>query len=127
MCPPCACTIARERPMELRFGAESHSALGGERSSGLDGLCDDSFELEFAPFQRELSRLDLRDEEEVADKPHQPVGVALDHVEEMNMLLIQLIAVLEHELQIAEDRGQRRSQLVRDDCHEFVLQLVQLP
>ena len=71
--------------------------------------------------------LDLGDEQQVADEPQQPPRVALDHVEELPLLVGDLARLLlEQQLEVADDRRQRRAQLVRDEREELVLEPLRL-
>ena len=67
----------------------------------------------------QLARLELRDEEQIVHEPEQAVGVVVDDVEIASLLFGQ-VAVVQRQLEIADDRGQRRAQLVRDERHELV-------
>jgi hypothetical protein len=62
------------------------------------------------------------DEQQVADQPQQPARVAVHDAEEAPVVVGQRRVVLEHQLQVADDRGQRRAQLVRDQGEELVLE-----
>src|SRR5256885_1441356 len=72
--------------------------------------------------ERQLARLDLLDVEDVVDEIEQPLPIALGHLGQLGHVLVH---VAEHpgvdELQRADDRGERRAQLVRESRGEFLL------
>src|SRR6266545_4888374 len=76
------------------------------------------------PVQLELvlPRLEPDQGQQVVDEPQQPVHVPLDHDQEVVLLGVQL-AGLGQQPGEADHRGQRRTHLVRDRTHEFVLRL----
>ena len=77
--------------------------------------------------EAEPAGVDLGDEEEVADEPLQAVGVALDDAQELALLVGQVSGCsVEHELEVAANRGEGRAELVRDERDELVLQPVEL-
>ena len=99
----------------------------GERPCGLDGLCRDGREVDGADLEGELACLDLCQEEQVAHELEQPVRVPLDDAEKLALLVGDLARLaIEHELEVAADRGQRSPELVRDERDELVLQPVEL-
>ena len=77
--------------------------------------------------ERELARLDLGDEQQVADEPQQPARVALDDLEEALGVGVEALAVVEDEVEVADDRRQRGAELVADEGEELVLQAFGLP
>ena len=55
------------------------------------------------------------------------MGVALDDAQELTLFVGQRARLLlEHELEVTADRGQRRSELVRDERDELVFEAVEL-
>ena len=77
--------------------------------------------------ERELARLDLRHEEQVADELHEPLRVPLHDGEEPLLLRAELSGpAVQHELQVPVDGRQRGSELVRHERDELVLQPVEL-
>ena len=80
----------------------------------------DRGEVERTRFQLQLPGLEPSDEEQVVHEVKQTVGVAIDHIE-IPTLLLGEVAVLECELEITDDRRQRRSEIVGDERDEFVL------
>ncbi len=111
----------------LVASVERDLLLLGERPRGLDRLGRDRREVDRADLEGELARLDLGEEEEVADKVEEPVRVSLDHTQELALLVRDLARLaVEDELEVAADRGQRRAELVRDEGDELVLQVVEL-
>jgi hypothetical protein len=76
--------------------------------------------------QRQLARLHLGQEQQIPHQAEQSFRVPLDDLGEV--VGVQLARPLvPQQLDIADDRGQRGPQLVRDQGHELVLQPVQLP
>ena len=98
----------------LRCGLRRLNAVDSERA-----------EIDFGPVEHELARVGLRDEQEIADEMEQAVDIAVDDLQELTVLGRELVCVVEDELEVAANRGQRRSQLVRDERHELVLQAVE--
>jgi hypothetical protein len=77
--------------------------------------------------ERQAPGVDPRDREDVVDEPEQPVGVPAHDLEEAHLLLGQVSRLaVEHQLEVADDRRDRRSQLVRDRADELVLHPVEL-
>ena len=52
--------------------------------------------------------------------------VPLDNLEVAPVLLLELVLVILDELEVADDRGQRRAELVRDQSDQVVLEAVDL-
>ena len=73
---------------------------------------------------RELPVLDLRDEEQIVDQAEQAVRVSVDDVRVQPLPLRELL--VPEQLEVAEDRRQRRANLVRDERDESVLETVEL-
>jgi len=100
--------------------------LGG-RPRRLDGVPGESGQVDLPEVEGEFPRLDLGEEEEIAHKANQAFGVSLDDPGELALLLAQLArGRILHEFEVADDRGQGCSQLVRDEGDELVLQAVEL-
>ena len=61
-------------------------------------------------------------------RPQQALGVAVDHLQPLALLdgLVGRLGVVDDELEVAANRGQRRAQLVRHECDELVLDAVEL-
>jgi hypothetical protein len=78
-----------------------------------------------AELHRQLPRADAGQEQQVAHQPHQPVRVALDDRQELSGVQAAG-ALVQQQLGVADDRGQRRPQLVRDQADELVLLPVEL-
>jgi hypothetical protein len=87
----------------------------GRGRGGLDALLDDLAEVDRRSLDRELPRLDLREEEQVVDEVEQAVRVAIDDFEVAAAAALRRVEVLEEKLDVPADRGQRRAQLVRDE------------
>ena len=98
------------------------------RARGLDGLCDDVVEQDTVlDAELQTTGVEPRDEEQISDEPLQTLGAAVHDREEALLLRRQLarLALTEH-LEEPHQRRERRTQLVRDGGHEFVLQPVEL-
>ena len=78
--------------------------------------------------QIEAAGLQPRDEEQIVDEPQQTVGAPRDDLEVAATLRVErrLDVVVEDELDVAHDRGERCSQIVGDQRDELVLQAVGL-
>jgi len=76
-------------------------------------------EIELARTNLELSRLDLRDEQQVVHELQKPVGIVVDDVQIVSLLFGQ-VGIVQRQLEIADDRRQRCAQLVGDERHELV-------
>ena len=96
------------------------------RARSLDRLRGQSREVDVADLQREASGLHMSDEQEVADEAQQAARIAVDDAEKAAVVGAQRVGVLEHELEVADDRGQRRAQLMRDQREELVLEDLRL-
>ena len=72
--------------------------------------------------EMELAADDARDVEEVFDEPRLRAGVAVDAFEGPRRLIGAARDGLQKDLQPAEDRVERRAQLVRQRGEEFVFQ-----
>ena len=97
-----------------------------DRRGGLDALVHDQTEIDGLALDRELARLDLGEEEQVAHELEQPLRVPLDDLEVAPAPGLGRLEVLEQQLDVAADRGQRRAQLVGDERDELVLEPVEL-
>ena len=118
--------IALQRHGQALRARRQLDLLGrGRRLRGLDALGHERLELDRPQLEGELARVDLRQEEQVADEVEQPRGVPVDDPEVAQLLLVEP-AVVAQQLDVAADRGQRRAQLVRDERDELVLQPVEL-
>ncbi len=96
----------------------------GFRPDLLDRLERDVREIRRAELHGQLARLDLGQEQQVPDEAQQSLGVALDHLGEV--LRVQPGgAIVPQQLHVADDRGQRGPQFVRDQGDELVLERVQ--
>ncbi len=71
---------------------------------------------------REAVRVELREVEDVADEPLEPVRLRLDDLERVLAQLGVLDQALAQRRDVAADRGQRRAQLVRDRHEEVALE-----
>ena len=92
----------------------------------LDCLRRDRGQIERSRIERERPRLQPRDEEEVVDEREQPLRTTFDDLQIAASLLVErgLDTLVERQLDIANDRGERRAKVVRDERDELVLQLV---
>jgi hypothetical protein len=93
----------------------------------LDALGGESGHVDGAHLERELARLDLGEEKEVAHECQQPVGVPLDDAQELTLLVGDVSGfAVEDELEVAADGREGCAQLVRHERDELVLELVEL-
>ncbi len=101
------------RKVRRDFGAESQAFLGGQRLDRGDDAVHDVAQRGIAQRQRELPRLDFRQIEHVVDQPQQMPAVDLNALEHRVRLRRHLaIDAVENEFGVAQDRVQRRAQLV---------------
>ena len=88
-----------------------------ERGAQVDGL-----EVEL-----ELAGLDLRQVEDVVDQVEEGLAVGEDALDEPLLLLVELAGhAAEEHVAVADDRGERRAQLVTHGRHEVALELVEV-
>ena len=93
----------------------------------LDGGRRELAEVDRLALERETSCVDARDEEDVVDEPVEAQAVAVDDLQEVLLLVLQLAGLaVDQELEVADHRRQRRAQLVRDGADELVLHAVEL-
>ena len=93
----------------------------------LDLAHDELDQVDLRRVEREPFGVHLRDLEDVVHEGVQPVGVAVDDVEEPRLHLVELAGLaLPHELEVADNGRQRRAQLVGHRADELVLQAVDL-
>ena len=113
--------VAGDRP-ERPLDARPHlDALGeGDAAHGVERAVHDSRDVHDADLEAELAGHDPRDVEEIVDQLRLHPGVANDDVEGAPRLLGGKIVGAQHAAP-AEHRGERRSQLVRDNRQELVL------
>ena len=112
------------RPSGTRATSESAwRARPGAASR--DGRFDETLHAKRGALDIELARDDSRDVEDVLDELRLQLAVAGDDVDGVTHPLGRHIARLQH-LHPAENRVQRRAQLVRERREEFVLQAARL-
>jgi hypothetical protein len=76
----------------------------------------------------DLARVHLRGEEQIVDHAQQPARIAVHDRQVPELLFRQLSHVtVQHELEIAANRGERRAQLMGHRGDEVVLQLIEAP
>ncbi len=116
--------VARDRPdAGIEDGLDADALGVGGRLHRRDRVVDDHRQLDRLDVQADLARDDPRHVQHVVDDLGQPVGVALDGLEAAR----QLVAGQESAAQqprVADDRVQRRPQLVRQHREELVLHAV---
>src|SRR5439155_4443581 len=82
-------------------------------------------EVEALLLQLDAAGLDTLDVEELLDERGEALALLVDHLEVAACILLIELAFQE-QARVAEDAGERRSQLVRDDAHELRLQSLAL-
>src|SRR5687767_299307 len=104
-----------------------HALVPDERQRRLDALLDDVVEVERLRAHLELARLDAREIEDAVDQLEQ-VATRVVHRLHVRLLPLGEVAVeaVEQDLGEADDRVQRRSQLVRHVGEELRLQAARL-
>src|SRR6266536_1784280 len=122
-----ACRIARWSTCTSGVSAAS-SASSTPRSSPTGWSASiAAAEIDVLERQLELAGVDPGDEEEVVGELQQALRTLGDEAEESLLLVCQRAGVaVEQQLEVAADRGQRRSHLVRDERDELVPHLVEL-
>ena len=73
----------------------------------------------------ELAGFEAGDEQEVVDEPEQTVRIPVDDIE-IATLVVGQVPVPERELEIAHDRSQGSTEIVRDERDELVLEAIGL-
>ena len=76
---------------------------------------------------RELARVDLCEEQQIADEMEEPLRVSIDDAEEPLLLRREIAPLLHQKLEVTADRREWRSQLVRNERDELILHQVELP
>ena len=94
------------------------------RRARLERLGHRRVEVDRREVEGQLAGLDLRAEEQVADDALETRCVAVDR-RQVALLLGGQVRVLAHQLEVPANRGERGSQLVRDECDELVLERVE--
>jgi hypothetical protein len=94
--------------------------------AALDAVRGKLPQIDGAALELKAPRIDLRHEEHVAHQPQQPLRVAVDDLEVATGILVELL-VVEHQLEVADDRREGRAQLMRDQREELVLEALRLP
>ena len=91
-------------------------------------MLDQGGEVDVGPVERDRAGRILCLEQQVLDEVQEPHRVAVDDVEPVDVRSpeVGLDCLVEQQLEIAADRGERRAQLVRDECDELVLHPVEL-
>ena len=119
--------VAAQFRQLVRREGQGDAPGGGAGGGRLDGLLGDRLEVDEAHLDRKLPGLDLSEEEQIADQAEQPLGVAIDDPEEPALLVGEVAAFVEQQLEVPADRGEGRPQLVGDERDEVVLEPVELP
>ena len=99
---------------------EVEAGRSGRRTRGLDGLLDDRAEVADGEVDRHRGAVALGGVEEVGDQPAEAFGVAVHHAQLLDRVRRERLVLLE-ELDVADDRRERRTQLVGDQGDELVL------
>ena len=108
-------------------GDELDPARLRDRTKCLDRILHQPLEVDVLVLDCELPRIDLGKEQQIADKIEQPLGVSVDDTEEPLLFGSEVAALLEQELEVSTDGGERSAQLVRHERDELVLHQVELP
>ena len=90
----------------------------------MGGLLDQDAQIDRLELQVQRPALEACGEEEIGDEAEQACRVPLDDLEVPQPPGV--VVLLEQQLDVAADRGERRSQLVRDARQQLVLQAVEL-
>ena len=93
----------------------------------LDRVLYDLPEVDVLALDREPARVDLGEEQQIADKMEQPLRVPVNNTEEPLLFGCEIPALFEQELEVAADRRERRAQLVRNERDELILHAVEFP
>src|SRR5690606_17504419 len=112
--------VAQDGKGVLAVGRERDSLLLGLGAERFDRGFDELGEVEGPRLDRELAGHDARDVEELLDEAHLLPRVALDRLEAAAQGL-RVEGAREKELRPAQDRLERRSQLVREHGEKLVL------
>jgi len=105
----------------LELCHERDACLLGAAAGELDRIAHERGEVDFGWLQQQRRAVHLGREQEIADESHEPAGIALDHLEMTRVLWREGgDVVAQQQLDVAEDRRQRRAQLVRDEREEVL-------
>ena len=122
-----AAAVAPDRGRPFAVERERHVLLLGAGAHLEHRLLADLDDVDLLERQLQLTGLQTGREQQVVDEPQQPVGAPRDDLEEAAALGVERRAVLvERELDVADDRRERRAQVVGDERDELVLQPVGL-
>ena len=102
------------------IGLDAHALGVGGGLNRRDGVVDDQRQLHRLHVEPDLARHDARDIEDVLDDLRQPRGVAFERLEPARRLVARQDAAAQQP-RVADDRVERRAQLVRQDGEELVL------
>ena len=123
-----AIPVAHDRRQLGEILPEAEPVPCGLDPKGRRDVAQDPAEVDQLLAQLDASGLDLGDVEEVVDQGAQPVRALGGHLEKALLELRDRPAIaVEHQLDVAAQRRQRRAQLVRDRGHELVLHPVDRP
>ena len=104
-----ACPVADEIGQRCDRRNELDPARQRNRTKCFDRILYDLFEVDLLALNREPARVDLGEEEQVADEMEQPLRVPVHDTEEPFLFGREVVALLEQELEIAADRRERRA------------------
>ena len=105
--------VAVDQRCRVLDDVESDLSLCGKRLGGRRALACDRGQLELLQLEHELAGVDPGDEEEVVDEGEEPVGVAIEDLEEgLTPLGRRVGSTVDQQVEVAADRRQRRPKLV---------------
>ena len=125
--------LAHGEPVALRgddvgsdLGLDDQRLAAGQDAGGVQTLLDEGLQVEDLELHVQTPGLQPRGLEHGVDELQQIGAALLDGAHEARMLRVQPAVVLQHDLGEAEDRVERRAQLVGDAGHEARLEAVRL-
>jgi len=119
-------TIAFDPGRAVACQEERDAPAVGARVHLVERFARDRLEVGVVDGEHETAGLEAGSEEQVVDEAQEAIGATRDHLDVPAALVVERCAsiLVQRELDVSDDRGQRRAQVVRDEGDELVLQLI---
>jgi hypothetical protein len=116
--------VGRDRADRQDRGLDGLVLAIGQRPQLGDRVGGDGAQLDLRAGQARAAGLEAREVEHLVDQPLEPVGVALERRHRAILGVVERPELsFDQQIEVADDRHQRRAQLVGDDRDELGLQL----